>query len=206
MIHKIIPVGPLATNCHLIRPSDSGPLLIVDPGAEADLILAAAKEIPHTQARILLTHAHIDHISAAGEVAEKLGIKAVEVAPEDLPLYRDKRNCFLPYLPPAENLPPGIPFEEIPCCRILPLPGHTPGGTGFLFEDGGEKFLLAGDTIFSGSIGRTDLPGGDYETLLESIRTQIMTLPDDREIFPGHGGSTSVGFERENNPFIAEEK
>jgi len=204
MKHEIIPVGPLSTNCHLVLLEEEKTLLIIDPGAEAELICAAAKNMQWDTARILLTHAHIDHISAAGKVAAELGIDEVELSEKDMELYNSPENSFFPYFQRAENLPEGVTFREIAGVKIVPLPGHTQGGTGFLFtDDGGKQFLISGDTIFSGSIGRTDLPGGNYGMLINSIKSSILALPEDTVIYPGHGSSTNVGFERVTNPFLS---
>ena len=199
---KTIPVGSIATNCSLVFFEDEKVLLVIDPGADAADIVAAAKSFPFKSARILLTHAHVDHISACGEVARALNVKKVEVASADAAMYASPENCFFPYFPPAKDLPPATDFAPLPCGKVLNLPGHTMGGSGFLFDDGKKKILIAGDTIFCGSIGRTDLPGGDYETLISSIKNEILTLPDDIEIISGHGGSTTVGFERKHNPYL----
>ena len=201
---KIIPVGPFAVNCALVFLRDSGTLLVVDPGAEAEKIVAAARTFPFVSARILLTHAHVDHISGAGAVARALNVPTVELHPGDHPIYRSPANSLEPYYSAPSDLPPVAPIAPVPHCTVLELPGHSPGGSGFLFSDGDEKFLLAGDTIFCGSIGRTDLPGGDYETLMRSIHEKILTLPPDLTIWPGHGGETTVAFEQRNNPYLAE--
>ena len=204
MKHEIIPVGPLSTNCHLVLLENEKTLLIIDPGAEAELICAAAKNMQWDTARILLTHAHIDHISAAGKVAAELGIGEVELAEGDMELYNSPENSFMPYFRRAADLPPGRAFKPIPGVKIVPLPGHTQGGTGFLFtEANGSSFLISGDTIFSGSIGRTDLPGGNYGMLINSIRSSILALPEETVIYPGHGSSTNVAFERVTNPFLS---
>ena len=199
---KTIPVGSIATNCSLVFFEDEKVLLVIDPGADAAEIIAASKSFPFESARILLTHAHVDHISACGEVARALNVEKVEVAPADAAMYASPENCFFPYFPPAKDLPPATGFASLPCGKVLDLPGHTMGGSGFLFDDGKKQILIAGDTIFCGSIGRTDLPGGDYETLISSIKNEILTLPDDIEIISGHGGSTTVGFERKHNPYL----
>ena len=199
---KTFPVGSIATNCSLVYFDDEKLLLVIDPGADAAEIIASAKSFPFESARILLTHAHVDHISACGEVAKALNVEKVEVAPADAAMYASPENCFFPYFPPAKDLPPATGFAPFPCGKVLNLPGHTMGGSGFLFDDGKRKILIAGDTIFCGSIGRTDLPGGDYETLINSIKNEILTLPDEVEIISGHGGSTTVGFERKNNPYL----
>lgn len=199
---KTFPVGSIATNCSLVFFDDEKLLLVIDPGADAAEIIAAAKSFPFKKARILLTHAHVDHISACGEVAKALNVEKVEVSPADAAMYASPENCFFPYFPAAKDLPPVADFAPLPCGRILVLPGHTMGGSGFLFDNGKKKTLIAGDTIFCGSIGRTDLPGGDYETLINSIKNEILTLSDDVEIISGHGGSTTVGFERKHNPYL----
>lgn len=199
---KTFPVGSIATNCSLVYIDDEKLLLVIDPGADAAEIIAAAKSFPFETARILLTHAHVDHISACGEVAQALNVAKVEVAPADAEMYASPENCLFPYFPPAKDLPPAADFAPLPCGKVLNLPGHTMGGSGFLFDDGKKQILIAGDTIFCGSIGRTDLPGGDYETLINSIKNEILTLPDEVEIISGHGGSTTVGFERKNNPYL----
>lgn len=204
MTLEILPVGPFAVNCAVVFLPESGELFVVDPGAEAERIVAAAKKHPFRSARILLTHAHVDHISGAGEVARALGVKQVELAPGDFPIYRSPDNAIAPYYDAPRDLPPCVPIAPITDCTVLELPGHSPGGSGFLFDDGAEKFLLAGDTIFCGSIGRTDLPGGDYATLMRSIKERILTLPPDLAIHPGHGGETTVAFEKRNNPYLTD--
>ena len=198
-----IPVGQLQTNCYLLIDEKNGVCAVIDPGADANEIIAASKSFPFEKARILLTHAHVDHISACGEVARALNVEKVEVSPADAAMYASPENCFFPYFPAAKDLPPAADFSPLPCGKILNLPGHTMGGSGFLLDDGKKKILIAGDTIFCGSIGRTDLPGGDYDTLINSIKNEILTLPDEVKIISGHGGNTTVGFERKHNPYLS---
>ena len=195
-------VGPLEVNCYLVPSPDRKTLYIIDPGGDAGDILASARTYSHERAVILLTHAHADHIGAAGEIAEKLKAEGLYIAPEDQEIYTSPANCFLPYLPPAENLP--VPAQWPPQTadfEIIATPGHTPGGVCYHFPD--YNALFTGDTLFRASVGRTDFPGGDTDTLLASIREKLMTLPDDLEIFPGHGYSSTIGFERKNNPYIS---
>ena len=151
---------------------------------------------------VLVTHAHIDHIHAAGKVAKALNIAKAELAPGDHGMYRSKANAIAPYFDHPGDLPEVTAFEPITNCTVIALPGHTPGGSGFLFDDGKEKFLIAGDTIFYGSIGRTDLPGGDYATLINSITENLLSLPDDLTVWPGHGEETTIGFEKKHNPYL----
>ena len=197
-----LPVGLLQTNCYLLFDADAGWLGVVDPGAEAERIVAAAREFPAARTVMLLTHAHVDHISAAGAVAAALGIREVCLADADRTLYRSPNNALEPYLPAARDLPETTAEITLPGLTVLPLPGHTPGGAGFYFP--ADRALFQGDTLFAGSIGRTDLPGGDYPTLARSIRERIFTLPDDTAVYAGHGGPTTVGREKRSNPFIGQ--
>lgn len=202
MIIKPLPLGPFTTNCFLVFIPETEELFIIDPAAEAETIIAEAKKFSFKTARILLTHAHIDHISAAGKTARALNIANVELSPADFDMYESRENALPPYFAPADDLPQPSDFKTVTNCTVIHLPGHTKGGSGFLFDDGKEKFLLAGDTIFCGSIGRTDLYGGDYETLIRSIRENLLTLPDDLTVYPGHGGETTIGFEKKHNPYL----
>jgi glyoxylase-like metal-dependent hydrolase (beta-lactamase superfamily II) len=199
---KIMPLGAFATNSFLVFMAETEELFIIDPADEADVIIAEAKKFPFKTARILLTHAHIDHISAAGKVAEALNIGKVELAAGDHDMYMSKDNALEPYFPPANDLPLVAEFDKITNCTVILLPGHTRGGSGFLFDDGKEKFLIVGDTLFAGSIGRTDLYGGDYAQLMKSITEKLLILPDDLTVYPGHGGETTIGFEKKHNPYL----
>ena len=196
---KTLPLGAFETNTYLLFFEAEKQLLIIDPAAEAELIFAAAKAFPWQTARILLTHAHVDHIAGCPETAKRFNVTNVEVAPADVPLYKSPANAILPYFPATANLPETVSFVPLPGNgRVLALPGHTPGGSGFLFDD----VLIAGDTIFHTSIGRTDLPGGDFDTLINSIKNEIFTLPDKTRISCGHGPATTVGYEKQHNPYL----
>ena len=199
---KIMPLGAFATNCFLVYMPETAELFVIDPAAEAETIIAEAEKFPFKNARILLTHAHIDHISAAGKVAKALGVEFVEAAAGDHDMYNSKDNAIPPYFNAADDLPPVKTFAPVTNCSVIELPGHTRGGSGFLFDDGKEKFLISGDTIFCGSIGRTDLYGGNYATLMKSIEEKLLPLPDDLTIYPGHGGETTIGFEKKHNPYL----
>ena len=200
----ILPVGPLETNCGLVFLESSRRLFVIDPGAEGDRILKTIREeMPKFDAaEILLTHAHVDHISAAGDVARALGVERVTLDPADLPLYRSRDNAIMPYLPAREDLPETAAPESGNSYTAIPLPGHSPGGTGYLFSEGGETLLFAGDTLFAGSVGRTDLWGGDFDILVKSIRERLFTLPPETPVRPGHGEGTTIGREIAENPYI----
>ena len=199
---KTVPAGLLQTNCYQVLDEASKILYVIDPGGDAGFIAAAAGEFEFETCYILLTHYHIDHVAAAGEIAKQLNAAAVFLRKEDHPYYYSPENHLLPYVPPAEDLPTVTDVLPAGCCfTLLELPGHTQGGAGFYCA--AEKVLFSGDTIFECSIGRTDFPGGDYETLIGSIRREIFPLADDVKIYPGHGGVTTVGAERAGNPYLS---
>lgn len=194
-------VGAFEVNCYLVPSPDKKTLYIIDPGGDAQDIIAAASAFSCQKAVILLTHCHADHIGAVGEVAKRLNITELYIDPADSAMYASPANCFPPYLPAAENLltpsewpPQTTDFE------ILHTPGHTPGGVCYYFRE--YNALFTGDTLFRASVGRTDFPGGDTATLMESISGRLMTLPDSLEIYPGHGYPSTIGFEKQNNPYL----
>lgn len=197
---KTLPVGLIDTNCYFVHLPEKRQLYVIDPGGDAAEIVAVARSFDFDRVEILLTHAHVDHISAAREVARALGIDCVRLAAADHPLYASPENALLPWLPAAKNLPPAKEFAPNDDFTVIPLPGHTPGGSGLLFPSGNALFV--GDTLFAGSVGRTDLPGGDYHSLMESIHSRLLTLADDLNVYPGHGLATTIGRERATNPYL----
>ncbi len=199
---RTLPVGMIQTNCVLVNPPDSGILYIVDPGGEGERIIREAKKFEGIKEyRILLTHAHFDHITASGDVAEAFGIKNIYVHPADLLLYHSPDNCIPPYFPPAANLPDtGWTPPADADLQIISSPGHTPGGVAYYFP--ALKTVLAGDTLFYQGIGRTDFPGGNFKQLMESIKERLFLLPDNTRVIAGHGPDTTIAFEKRNNPYI----
>lgn len=197
---KIEVVGLLEANCYLVPVPESRRLYIIDPGGDPEKIVAAAKKFDYDEAVILLTHAHIDHIGAVGDVAKALGVRTVYVHKDEAALYKSPANHLLPYLPAAAGLPeatttvPGSDFE------LIETPGHSRGGVCYYFKQ--IPALFVGDTIFRNSVGRSDLPGGSHERLINSIKSKLMTLPDDLRLYPGHGPATTVGSEKKHNPFL----
>ena len=194
-------VGAFEVNCYLVPSPDKKTLYIIDPGGDAQDIIAAASAFSCQKAVILLTHCHADHIGAVGEVAKKLNITELYIDPADSAMYASPANCFPPYLPAAENLlTPSEWPPQTPDFEILHTPGHTPGSVCYYFRE--YNALFTGDTLFRASVGRTDFPGGDTATLMESISGRLMTLPDSLEIYPGHGYPSTIGFEKQNNPYL----
>lgn len=193
-------VGMLGTNCYLVYLVPEATLCVIDPGGDAELIAECAANYPYRRLVFLLTHAHVDHISGLGELVKKLHPEAVYLNPEDETMYRSPTNALEPYLPAARNLPETTGSVAVPGMEILALPGHSRGGAGFYFP--AEAVLFSGDSIFAGSVGRTDFTGGDWPTLEKSLKEKVLTLPDDVTIYPGHGPATSVRQERLGNPYL----
>ncbi len=202
-------VGQIAENCFVFRRDGSDRGLIVDPGDEAERILNAVEELGINVDGILLTHTHFDHIGAVAPVARATG--APVWCPEiETPVLADI-NSFVPW--------PGFgPYESYDADHtvtggerlelagmeidVIFTPGHSPGHVTYSVPD--ESVIFSGDVLFQGSVGRTDLPGGDWATLLSSIRTLVDTLPPETTVYPGHMGITTLGAERATNPFLAE--
>ncbi len=201
-------VGPFQSNCHLLRATTedgAATVLVVDPGADPERILDRLEAWDARPAAILLTHAHLDHIGAVGAIAGRYGAP-VFLHPDDLPLYEAapaQAAAFglrLDAQPrPDRALAHGQVLEFGPVrLEVRHAPGHSPGGVVFV----GPGLALVGDCVFAGSIGRTDLPGGDTATLLSSIREQILTLPAGSVLYSGHGPATTVETESRSNPFL----
>ena len=210
MIHEILPVGVLQCNCSILGDETSGEAIVVDPGDEITRILAILARHKLTVKQILITHAHIDHIAGAAR------LKAVTGAPIfynqlDLPLVKmmDIQAGWIG-APTPEVHPPDDTLEDGRVIAVVGLsgsilhtPGHTQGSVCFYMPE--KSLLLAGDTLFAGSVGRTDLPGGDGRTLIRSIQEKLLVLPDSTIVVPGHGQTTSIGEERASNPFLAKQ-
>ena len=192
-------VGMLDVNCYLVPVAESRRLYIIDPGGDAKTVVAAANKFDYDEAVILLTHAHVDHIGAVRDVAKTLGITKIYVHKNDVSLYESPNNNLLPYIPTAEDLPKisDVPSNDF---EIIETPGHSQGGVCFYFKQIPAVFV--GDTIFNNSVGRSDLPGGNHDQLIASIKNKLMTLPDDLKLYPGHGQPTTVGSEKKFNPYL----
>ena len=199
---EILPTGALSTNCYLVYLEDKRSLYIIDPGADPENVAAHAKKYEAEKCAILLTHAHADHIGASGKVAAALNVTQTWLGEADKFIYDSPDNQIFPYYSRATDRPETSEFDPAGDFEVRRLPGHSPGGSGFLFRHGGESALFVGDTIFENSVGRTDLWGGDFDVLIESLQREVLTLEDDLILFPGHGPSTTVGRERSTNPYL----
>ncbi|UCD63946.1 MAG: MBL fold metallo-hydrolase [Candidatus Zixiibacteriota bacterium] len=204
---KTIVVGPFATNCYLYWDEPSGDGIIIDPGAEPDRLLDEIEASRMKLLAILLTHGHGDHIAAVKSVKEACGVPLWVGAGEEDLLANPSANASALYGQPIVAPPPDYTVidEDLISLgpislRVLATPGHSPGGVCYLDESQGT--LFCGDTLFYGSIGRTDFPGCSHQVLIQSINDKILKLPDPVVCYPGHGPATTVGAERNHNPFL----
>jgi len=207
MIHEILPVGILQCNCSILGDETSREAIVVDPGDDIPKIMAILNRHHLTVKQILITHAHIDHIAGAARLKQLTGAPIL-YNPRDLPLVKmmDVQAGWLD-MPTPEVHSPDDTLEDGRLItitgltgNILHTPGHTQGSVCLHLPD--QNLLLAGDTLFAGSVGRTDLPGGDGPTLIRSIHEKLLPLPDATIVIPGHGPKTTIGQERETNPFL----
>lgn len=212
------PAGSFAANCYLVAPGPGEECLIIDPGQDAEQgIEEITRRYRLRPAAVLLTHGHIDHIWSVAPVCGARNIPAY-IHPSDRGLLTDPARGFA--MPPGQQLFGGISFTEPDDVRELAdgmtlelagvsvvvdyAPGHTPGSVTFGLPAAAEHgTLFSGDLLFAGSIGRTDLPGGDYATILESLARVCLPLPDETVVLSGHGPQTTIGVERATNPFLA---
>ncbi len=204
-IIRTFPVGPLQCNCSIIGDRLSSKALVVDPGGDADQILGLLNELNLTVVGIIHTHAHLDHILASGVIKEATGAPIYLHEGDKFLWDMVGQQCVMFGVPPV-TLPEPDHFMEddqaLNCCGGIAIhtPGHTPGSISFWFEE--YKTLIAGDTLFQGSIGRTDLPGGNFDQIITSIKERIYTLDDDAIVVTGHGPNTAIGSEKTGNSFV----
>ncbi len=203
----MLSLGALQTNCFIVGDTDAGEAIVIDPSAEAEKILGVVEQQGYTVREILITHGHFDHVLAAGPVKEATGA-SLRIHAADAPMLGQAQAIAGMYglpSPPAachdSFINPGDVFEvgNIKLETVY-TPGHSPGHVSFILAS--EQAVFSGDCLFAGGIGRTDLPGGSYEELMQSIEEQLLTLDDAYTVCCGHGPLTTIGNERQTNPFI----
>jgi glyoxylase-like metal-dependent hydrolase (beta-lactamase superfamily II) len=199
-------LGPMGTNCYLFGDPASREAAVIDPGWDAPRVLAAAGEANLRLKIVLLTHAHFDHVGGVAGVVEATGVP-LALHPLDLPLLRQKGGAAAWNIPMPDCPDPTVELRagdliEVGRLRLETLftPGHTPGHVSFYERS--EGVLFDGDVLFQGSIGRSDFPGSSHAALMRSIREQLLALPDETVVYPGHGDPTTIGDERWGNPFL----
>jgi len=207
MILETFPVGPLHCNCTILGDEVTHEAVVVDPGDNIPEILSRLQKHGLTLRQIIVTHAHIDHVGGAALLRKSTGAPVL-MNQQDLGLLSmmEMQAGWLG-VPTPQVAPPDASAEDgltiglatLPA-QVLHTPGHTPGSICLLVPD--HHLLLAGDTLFAGSIGRTDLPGGDGQQILRSLRERLLVLPDSTHVVPGHGPETTIGEERQSNPFL----
>ena len=207
LIHEVFPVGMLRCNCSILGDRITGEAIVIDPGDEIDRILAVLARHKLTVKQIIITHAHIDHIAGAARLKRITGAPVL-LNQLDLPLLKtmDMQAGWLgiatpEIAPPDDSASDGLKVGTSTLAGIvLHTPGHTEGSICVHFP--AEELLIAGDTLFASSVGRTDLPGGNSRKIMTSIRERLLTLPDGTKVVPGHGIATTIGRERVSNPFL----
>ncbi len=204
---RSVTLGSVATNCYFLIQEATGETLVIDPADRADVIGRKALDEGLCLKAVLLTHGHGDHILAVNDLKKTFGIPVYAAADEESLLRDPDRNLSASLfgcpvtVGPDVLLQDGETFEAAGISlRMLLTPGHTPGSCCYYSEE--EKILFSGDTLFCASVGRTDFPGGSSRELLRSIREKLLVLPEDVTVYPGHGESTSIGYEKKYNPYM----
>lgn len=199
-------VGSVYTNCYFLKNKETGELLIVDPGDAADMIERKVSEMQGKPVGILLTHGHFDHIMAADEVRKKYNIPIYASEKEEMTLLNPKVNLSV-FGHGSCTLDADVYLKDLQVVELagfsvqmIETPGHTVGSCCYYLKE--EGVLFSGDTVFQGSVGRTDFPEGSTAAIVRSLHRLLDTLPDETEVYPGHDASTTIGYEKRYNPFV----
>lgn len=202
-----LPLGPILTNCYLVADVESGDCVVIDAAWDAPVIRAAIERNNWNLCGIWLTHAHFDHIGGVAGLMKVNPDLPLALHRQDKPLYDNGGGAKQWGIPMEIGPEPNLWLDEVEQLQlgghifdVLFVPGHAPGHVAFYCAERGD--LFGGDVLFQMSIGRFDLPGADYNALMNSIRNCFMTLPDETDVYPGHGENTTIGFERRANPFL----
>jgi len=207
MIHEILPVGPLQCNCSVIGDETSHEAMVIDPGDDIQDVLALIAKHSLQVKQIVITHAHIDHVGGAMKLRAATGAPIL-LNQNDYALLKmlDMQAAWVGMASPGKvEIDQSLAQADTVkagslVAQVIHTPGHTEGSVCLYFP--AQKKLIAGDTLFAGSIGRTDLPGGCFEKIIDSLHEKVLALPDDTVVVPGHGPLTTIGEERESNPFL----
>lgn len=207
MIHEILPVGPLQCNCSIVGDEASHEAIVIDPGDEIGAILAILTKHGLMVKQIVVTHAHIDHVGGAMKLKQATGAPILLNENDSALLAMlDVQASWLGMRPSGDvTIDQSVGDGDLVKAgslqaEVMHTPGHTEGSICLLFAP--QNLLIAGDTLFAGSIGRTDLPGGNHKKIIDSLRGKLLSLPDNTLVIPGHGPRTTIGRERESNPFL----
>jgi hydroxyacylglutathione hydrolase len=209
MIHEIFPVGPLQCNCSVIGDDTTRDAIVIDPGDDIQNVLSVIAKHQLQVKQIVITHAHIDHVGGAMKLRAATGAPILLNQNDyDLLKMLDVQAAWIGMASPGKvEIDQTVGESDLVragslAATVLHTPGHTEGSICLYFA--GEKKLIAGDTLFAGSIGRTDLPGGSYSKIIRSLHEKVLALPDETIVVPGHGPLTTIGEERESNPFLTD--